>query len=48
MYHFAWENLKEKQGYNSDVSLNKGIQLRSFTLGKYNFDLNLQLMPLFI
>ena len=53
MYHFAWADQREKQGYKSDVSLKAGIQLvvsweTSCILGKYTLDLNLQLMPLFI
>ena len=27
MYHFAWTNQREKQGYRSDVSLKRGIQI---------------------
>ena len=27
MYHFAWADQREKQGYKSDVSLKAGIQL---------------------
>ena len=53
MYHFAWADQREKQGYKSDVSLKAGIQLvvsweTSCILGKCTLDLNLQLMPLFI
>ena len=46
MYHFAWADQREKQGYKSDVSLKRGIQINC-TLGKQNFDPNLQVMPLF-
>ena len=27
MYHFAWADQREKQGYKSDVSLKRGIQI---------------------
>ena len=27
MYHFAWANQREKQGYKCDVSLKRGIQI---------------------
>ena len=27
MYHFAWANQREKQGYKCDVSLKGGIQI---------------------
>ena len=27
MYHFVWANQREKQGYKSDVSLKRGIQI---------------------
>ena len=33
MYHFAWADQREKQGYKSDVSLKRGIQIIC-TLGK--------------
>ena len=33
MYHFAWANQREKQGYKSDVSLKRGIQI-CCTVGK--------------
>ena len=31
MYHFVWEDQREKQGYKCDVSLKRGIQI-IFTL----------------
>ena len=27
MYHFVWADQREKQGYKSDVSLKRGIQI---------------------
>ena len=33
MYHFVWADQREKQGYKSDVSLKRGIQI-SCTQGK--------------
>ena len=27
MYHFAWVDQREKQGYKCDVSLKRGIQI---------------------
>ena len=27
MYHFAWADQREKQGYNCNVSLKRGIQI---------------------
>ena len=27
MYHFAWADQREKQGYKCDVSLKRGIQI---------------------
>ena len=35
MYHFAWVDQREKQEYQSDVSLKRGIQI-SCTLGNNN------------
>ena len=38
MYHFAWADQREKQGYKCDVSLKRGIQIIC----------TLEMMPLFI
>ena len=37
MYHFAWVDQREKQGYKSDVSLKAGIHL--FISWEIHFDL---------